>query len=153
MGRPALCASQLMQQIDFYILSETAVTDEPARLACRLAEKAWQSGHRVFIHTASSFEAQKVDDLLWTFRQDSFVPHGMYSEPLDGTLPVLVGDGVEPRTQLDVLINLTEDVPSYFERCARIVEVIGASEEARARGRARYRFYRDRGCSLESHKL
>ena len=61
-------------RVDFYIL---AAADSAARLrfACRLAEKAYHLKHRVHLHTASAAAAADVDDLLWTFRQGSFVPH------------------------------------------------------------------------------
>ena len=65
-------------QVDFYIL-ETAAAHEQLRTACRLAEKAWHKGHRVFIHTDSKETARSLDDMLWTYRQDSFVPHALFS--------------------------------------------------------------------------
>ncbi|MEZ5578324.1 MAG: DNA polymerase III subunit chi [Candidatus Competibacteraceae bacterium] len=50
--------------------------------ACRLADKAYGLGHTVYLFTASEARAAALDDLLWTFRQDSFVPHERY--PLVG---------------------------------------------------------------------
>ena len=123
------------------------------RFACRLAEKAWQTGHQVLIRAAAEFEAQRMDDLLWTYRPDSFVPHGLCSNPLNTGLPVLVGDGGEPEGEVDILINLGHSVPLYYDRCTRIAEVVGNSIEAREAGRERYRFYRDRNCSMHSHDV
>ena len=143
-------------QVDFYIL-ELAAEHERLRTACRLAEKAWQKGHHVFIHTESLQAAKSIDDMLWTYRQDSFVPHALLRERLeldaDRVEPVLVGDGtVEPR-EIDVLINLAETVPSFAERSARVAEIVAADESARRTGRTRYRDYRDRGIPIQQHKL
>ena len=52
-----------MTRVDFYVAS-----DEAARVACRLAEKAWKLGHKVYVHASDPTEAQKLDELRWTFR-------------------------------------------------------------------------------------
>ena len=140
-------------QVDFYILESSAPGDVQ-RVACRLADKAWQLGHRVFIHTDSTDAARKMDELLWTFRQDSFVPHAVAGSSADGgSEPVLVGDGCAPTDTRDVLINLTDDVPLFIEGSARIAEIIGGDPAARNLGRARYRAYRDRGYDIKQHNL
>ncbi|MDX1432076.1 MAG: DNA polymerase III subunit chi [Gammaproteobacteria bacterium] len=143
-------------QVDFYILG----TADPAgrlRTACRLAEKAWQMGHRVYIHTESARAAAAIDELLWTFRQESFVPHAVQGEgpAADATplTPVLIGAGEPPSADLDVLINLTDTVPLFAERSRRVAEIVGAGEQARHAGRERYRHYRDRGCDIRRHDL
>ena len=65
-----------MARIDFYVLAQT---DERARqlLACKLAEKAWRLENSVYIHTKNAADAERLDELLWTFRDGSFVPHGL----------------------------------------------------------------------------
>lgn len=141
-----------MLRVDFYIVGSPG-PDSPQRFACRLAEKAWQSGHRVLIRAESEFDAQRIDELLWTYRPDSFVPHGLCSNPLDKELPVLIGNGAEPQGELDVLINLGHSVPLYYDRCSRVAEIVGNTDEAREAGRERYRYYRDRNCSLNSHDV
>ena len=63
-----------MAQVDFYVLDRV---DEHARhtLACKLAEKAWRLENSIHIHTMSREDAERLDKLLWTFRDGSFVPH------------------------------------------------------------------------------
>ncbi len=143
-------------QVDFYILG-AAAAHERHRTACRLAEKAWQKGHRVFIHTDSKETARSLDDMLWTYRQDSFVPHALYGDRLkvdaESLEPVLVGDGTTQPVDIDVLINLTETVPSFADKSTRVAEIVGAGEEARHAGRIRYRDYRDRGIPIQQHNL
>lgn len=141
-----------MTRVDFYILSR----DEPdARLstACRLADKAFRLGHRVFIHTASQEEAQELDRLLWTFRDDSFVPHSLAGDGSGPDDPVRIGAGPAPDPAPGVLINLAGTIPSWAEGSMRIAEVVGADPAGRAAGRERYRRYRDKGCALASHRL
>lgn len=143
-------------QVDFYILG-TEAEHERLRTACRLAEKAWQRGHRVFIHAPSRETARSVDDLLWTYRQDSFVPHALYGDraAADGPElePVLVGDGSSHPADIDVLINLDETVPPFADSSTRIAEIVGADEAGRRAGRQRYRAYRERGIDIHQHNL
>lgn len=140
-----------MTRVDFYILPDP----EPrarALLSCRLAEKAWKKGHSVFINTASRPELQQLDDLLWTFRAGSFVPHGIYAEA-DEAQPVVLGHAIDPEGQSDVLLNLSDDVPAWFSRFERVAELVGGDETARNTARDRYRFYQDRGYTLNTHRL
>lgn len=143
-------------RVDFYIL-ETEAEHERLRTACRLAEKAWQRGHRVFIHTDSADMARSLDDMLWTYRQDSFVPHALWRERLGveaGRLePVLVGDGSAEPDDIDVLINLAESVPGFVERSARVAEIVPGDDPGRRSARERYRLYRERGVPIEQHNL
>ena len=153
--RPRTVAEASMR-VDFYILNAPA-EQERLRTACRLAEKAWQKGHRVFIHTESTQTAKQIDDMLWTYRQDSFVPHALLRErqevEAEDREPVLVGDGTEEPAELDVLINLGESVPSFAARSTRVAEIVSGEDSARRAGRTRYRDYRERGITIHQHNL
>jgi len=106
----------------------------------------------VFIHAGSGAQLKQLDDLLWTFRSGSFLPHAVYRES-GSREPVLLGEGIDPADEHDVLVNLSDAVPSFFSRFDRVAELVGGDEAARAAARERYRFYQDRGYSLETHKL
>ncbi|MEJ2688302.1 MAG: DNA polymerase III subunit chi [Gammaproteobacteria bacterium] len=139
-----------MTRVDFYVLGGNGANDRPV-LACRLAEKAFQQGHRVYIHTESPAQSRLLDDLLWTFRAGSFVPHGPPEQAAE--VPVLIGDGREPDSHTDVLINLAPEVPLFFSRFARVAELVDQNDSQLKAGRERYRFYKERGYELASHKL
>ncbi|MEE9141816.1 MAG: DNA polymerase III subunit chi [Gammaproteobacteria bacterium] len=139
-----------MTRIDFYILGSTGTDDRP-RLACRLAEKAWRAGHRVYINASTHGQAQMLDQMLWTFRDQSFVPHALASADPDA--PVVIGFETEPNGPADTLINLAGSVPPFFSRFDRTLELVDADSERRAQSRERFKFYRDRGYHLETHKL
>ncbi len=144
-----------MTRVDFYILDDDGA-DSREQLACRIAEKAYRLGHGVYIHTRNPQQAQQIDQLLWTFKQNSFVPHGIAGTCPDATAPVLIGHQREPDTQhppRDVLINLDHDVPMFFSSFERVAELINNQPEHKASGRERFRFYRDRGYTLETHQM
>lgn len=144
-----------MTQVDFYIL-ESDSEDARLRLACRIVDKATQQDQHVFINTSSDGEAHKLDELLWTFSQGSFIPHRIVQHAVDapGREPVVIGLNQPPAgDRWDVLINLAADVPDFFSRYERVAEVVGGNAARREQSRDRYRFYRDRGYKLNSHQV
>ncbi|HPE73297.1 MAG TPA: DNA polymerase III subunit chi [Candidatus Competibacter sp.] len=141
-----------MPRIDFYVLPDQKENGR-ALLACRLADKAYGLGHTVYLFTASEARAAALDDLLWTFRQDSFVPHERYPLVGEEGSPVLVGTAAPATVEAQVLINLADALPEGFERYERVVELVDQHPEVLAQSRERFRQYREQGCLLETHKL
>ena len=144
-----------MTQVDFYILPNDS-SEERLRLACRIADKALQQGQHVLINTESPAESAKPDDLLWTFSQGSFIPHRIIDSITKPKIvePVVIGCGVAPQTEDPyMLINLAAAVPEFFERSTRVAELVDGNEHRRAQGRERFRFYRDKGCTLQTHQM
>lgn len=139
-----------MSRVDFYILPENSGRD---RFACSIANKAWQSGNNVYIHTKSRETAIMLDDLLWMFHDISFIPHALadQSEPPD--TPVIIGWQNKVPENFNVMINLTGNIPAIAERFARIVEIVAGDESERAAARNRYRSYRDSGHELHNHDI
>ncbi|NJO17227.1 MAG: DNA polymerase III subunit chi [Thioploca sp.] len=129
-----------MPQIDFYIL-HTPVRSERDRLACRLVDKAWHQGYRVYIHTPSLIQAKQLDDLLWTFKDTSFLPHDIYPDVLSSSAPIRIGYTDQVCETMEVLVNLTVTVPAFFAQAKRIAEIVDDTAMARETGRDRYRFY------------
>jgi len=143
-------------QVDFYVRPETS-PDALESFACRLVETVWQRGHRVLVVAASDSAARRFDDLLWTFRDESFVPHRRIGAN-DPAVAQPVGEPVIVSTpgvwngELEVLLNLTPSVPEEAARAARIAEVVPAGGAGRDAGRERYREYRDRGFEIRTHR-
>lgn len=141
-----------MTRVDFYLLRDTGESAR-ALFACRLTEKAVQQGHQVYINTESTLQLQQLDDLLWTFRAGSFLPHAVDDGEGHGATAVLLAHGKEPADSHDVLVNLSNDVPAFFSRFNRVAELVGGDEKQRAEARNRYRFYKDRGYTLNTHEI
>ncbi len=83
------------------------------------------------------------------------MPHEIVTEAvtLDSDCPVLLGYGAEPQGKRSVLVNLHDEVPVFFSRFERVLEVLSGDAGQRAAARNRYSFYRDRGYPLEYHKV
>lgn len=141
-----------MTRVSFYVLGEAGASAR-LLLACRLTEKIYRQGQRVHLHCASEADCTHLDELLWTFRQGSFVPHASVGET-DDPAPVTLGaDNPPEAADCDVLVNLGAEVPLFFSRFERVAEIVDGSPEERANARRRYQFYRDRGYPLETHKI
>ncbi|MDP5053281.1 MAG: DNA polymerase III subunit chi [Congregibacter sp.] len=139
-----------MTRVGFYIVENTDA-DSRTRLALRLTEKAHKRGHRIFIHSENEQQARQLDELLWTFRPASFLPHALSSDKPDEQ--ICIGWGQEPMGHDDLLINLQTTVPEFIGRFQRVAELVN-QEPARLEAlRHSWRHYRERGYSLEEHRL
>lgn len=171
-----------MTRIDFYVLAD-ADDAQRLEVVCKLAEKAVSQSKRVFIHTECSVLAESLDSALWEYRDDSFLPHctladddataassgaahsNQVNEPTvlaDGSVagttprmePIAIGQACKhPDSARSVLINLGEEVPPFFSRFERTLEVINQREDIRDSGRKRYSYYQQRGYPLAHHKM
>jgi len=141
-----------MTRVDFYLIERTPATSADLA-ACRLAAKAFNLGHRIYIRTRDAEQAGQLDRLLWTFSAGSFIPHALDSEEVDPRTRVIIGHAAPPPELDDVLINLGDDVPEAFSRFSRVAEIVGPAESAKTHARERFRFYRDRGYPLETHHV
>ncbi|HUL81282.1 MAG TPA: DNA polymerase III subunit chi [Gammaproteobacteria bacterium] len=144
-----------MTQVDFYILANDS-DEARLRLACRIVDKATEAEQHVFINATSDTEARKLDELLWTFSQGSFIPHKIVRDGIDVAPiePVVIGLNRGPLGERwDLMINLAAEVPEFFSRYRRVAEVVDGNETRRAASRDRYRFYRDRGYTLNTHQV
>jgi DNA polymerase III subunit chi len=123
-------------------------------VACRIVEKAWKAGSTVLIQHDDAVELGRLDEMLWIGNEQNFIPHeiGAATPSLTAT-PVMLNTGPGPTEAVDVLINLTPQLPSRPELATRIIEIIDADPVRRAAGRERFKAYRDRGFPLEKHDL
>lgn len=141
------------QRVDFYVLS--GIEERPRlKVACRIAERAYLAGDRVFVWLDEASTLERFDDLLWTFADRGFVPHEIFqNEAQWQDTPVLVGCDTQPQQSYGVLINLGNTIPASAAHAASIAEVIDAHEVRRQAGRTRFRQYRDRGVSPTTHNM
>lgn len=136
-----------MTRVDFYVLERGDAVGHD-RMICRVVEKAWQRGHHVYIACADDARVAAMDDLLWQFRDVSFVPHGTGAD-----LPVVIGTDAAAAAAPDVLVNLAPDVPEAASRYERVIESAGYDDASRGAARHRYRYYQERGFPLNTHKV
>jgi len=148
----------MTERVDFYILESTE-EDAHYIVACRIAEKGFQQGLRVYVRTESEQLARQLDELLWSFSGPSFLPHRMVNADPGGSMQnpakpeVLVGAVAAPRDYRDLLVSLVDVVPEDVGQFDRIADLIPNQETHKRRGRARFRTYRERGLEPTIHNL
>ena len=139
-------------RVDFYLLTRH-VADGKLRAACRLCQKIYTLGHTALIQARDLAQAETLDDLMWTFDQSSFIPHGLYDKDAQADLPIVIGYLPPESNHHNVLVSLLDMVPDYFDQYPRIAEFVDDTPEDKSHARDRFRLYRDQGCALETHDI
>jgi DNA polymerase III subunit chi len=142
-----------MARVDFYVLSED-LPDARLRFACRLAEEAVERGQRVYLQTSSAADTQRLDELLWTFNDRSFLPHEIAGGASAHRLVmVMLGDAPPPASHRDLIVNLTDRCANEAASYERIAEIVDVDPARKAIARERFKQYREQGLQLETHNL
>ena len=139
-------------RVDFYLLSRHT-EDGKLRAACRLCHKIYTLGHTALIQAADLAQAETLDDLMWTFDQSSFIPHALNDKAIQPDTPIVIGYLQPTSNQENVLVSLLDEVPDYFDQYSRIAEFVDDTDEDKSKARDRFRVYRERGCTLETHDI
>jgi DNA polymerase-3 subunit chi len=140
-------------RVDFYLLS-THELDAMWLFVCRLIEKAYLRGHRLFVYCNSSNDAAFLDELLWTFKEDSFIPHNLAGEGPEKPPPVQIGYTGEAIGFNDILMNLAQTIPPFCKRFNRVIEIVRHDETSKTLSRTHYRWYRENGAKeLKTHSV
>ncbi|RUR19977.1 DNA polymerase III subunit chi [Legionella sp. km535] len=139
-------------RVDFYLLT----SDQPDAkwlVACRLLEKAYARGHRVFVSCDNRQDAEHLDELLWTFRDDSFIPHNLQGEGPEPPPPIQIGYDKEPRGFNDILLNMGSAIPLFHGKFKRIMELVSNIEAEKELSRLHYKEYRAKKYELHTHPI
>jgi DNA polymerase-3 subunit chi len=101
-----------------------------------LLEKTLSRGWRARVRAADPQRLEALDASLWTYRDDSFLPHGVIGEPFAERQPILLGNGSDNPNGAQALFLLDGDPGdlSGFERCVVIFD--GRNETALLEARA-----------------
>lgn len=142
--------SNIVTRADFYLLSTPL--QEINLFVCRLIQKIYLQQHSVFVYVQSSTDAIKLDTLLWTFNDISFIPHAVYDATKPMACSVQIGHTV-PQNKIEILCNLTQDVPSFHDAFDRIVEIVPQEPESRANARKKYQAYQTLNYQLATHNI
>ena len=132
-----------MTEILFYHLQRQPLE----KVLPSLLEKSVERGWRVVIQAASEERVEAIDALLWTYRDDGFLPHGTHRQPDAAAQPVLitVDDGNPNDASVRFLIDGAE-VPGDAASYQRIVLLFdGEDEEAVSGARLRWSEAKSKG--------
>ena len=132
-------------EVWFYHLERTGID-----LALpELLEKTLAKGWRALVRSPDRNRIEHLDGWLWSYREDSFLPHGVAGEAHEARQPVLLTSGMDNVNEAQALFLLdgAEAGPlEGFERCILLFD--GRDPEAVAAARVRYKTFKDGGSSV-----
>jgi DNA polymerase III subunit chi len=135
-----------MTEILFYHLLRQPLE----RVLPTLIEKSLERGWRVAVQAGSPERVEALDAHLWTFRDDSFLPHGDWRDPHahEHSVLLMAGDGNLNSAAVRFLVDgapLPADAAAY----ARIVLIFdGEDVDAVAAARERWNAAKAKGFDL-----
>ena len=138
-----------MTQIDFHILPDTSV-EARWLYVCRLIEKVERLGHSILVAVETLDDAQTLDDLLWSFKPESFIAHQIIGGENPSSVEITYTE--DAKEHKDVLVNLRHSIPDYFSRFNRVCEIVIQEPKILETTREHYKFYKQRGYPIEQHK-
>ena len=129
-------------RVEFYVLGSAAAQDR-LRAACQLAGKGWRAGLPVFIRCTDDAQLTNLDELLWHFRGEAFIPHNRHAD--NPTAPVVLGLEETPEARQGLLINLHSQLCQHLQGFSRIIEIVSQEPQQLAACRENFRLYRQKG--------
>lgn len=137
---------------DFYLIAKPRFLAEPLRLVCELARRAHDSGQPSVILARDAAQAEELDELLWAFDEDAYLPHQIAGQDEDDEItPILIVPPGSTTPDRALVINLRDGVaPGRFDR---VLEVVPADAEARGPLRQRWAQYKAMGFALAKHDM
>jgi len=116
-----------------------------------LVEKTLERGWRAMIRVESAERADAIDNLLWTYDEQTFLPHAQAGDGDPSRQPVLISveDGIPNEADVLFLVggaNPPSRMGATGKELARIVVLFdGRDEEALARARSLWKTEREAG--------
>lgn len=118
-----------------------------------LAESIRQGTTRVVVYAPEEEALSRIDTVLWTTPPTGFTPHCRAESAVASETPIVLSTSTDECGHEDCLLNLGNEIPPGFAKFDQLIEVVGTKEDSVVSGRARYKFYRDRGYPLEARDL
>ena len=140
-----------MARADFYLIQKERFREEPLLLVCELARKAHDANLWTLVLARDAEQAERLDELLWEFDEDAYIPHQLAGDDEDELAPVLIATPETDTPMRPLVINLRDEpVGGTFDR---VLEVVPADDSARGPLRERWKQYQARGLELKKYDM
>ena len=136
--------------IHFYLVSG-ASSECLHEEVCWLAENLYSQQLTAYVYTESSADCETLDNLLWTYKQESFIPHEIMGE--NAKAPILLGHLASQLIPAsDIVVNLSGVIPPFYQQFRHTIELVYLSTTSREAARERYRTYQSQGNQMITYK-
>lgn len=125
-----------MTEIRFYHLTSRGVDwDLP-----EIVQKARDAGHRIVIRTRDADESARISKVLWTWKPESFLPHGTQKDGHAADQPVWLTAGQDNPNGAAVLMLVAGQDDSDFSTYTLCCTIFDGRDEAQLNhARARWK--------------
>jgi DNA polymerase-3 subunit chi len=106
-----------MAEVLFYHLEQRPLESVLPALLEKVIERGWKA----VVEVGSEERAKSLDTILWTYRDDSFLPHGMAGDELDPEQPILLTTGGGNNNGANVRFFADRAVPQSTDGYDRVV--------------------------------
>ena len=111
-----------------------------------LLEKTLGRGWKALVRGIDARRLEALDAHLWTFRDDSFLPHGLAGEPMAERQPVLLTTALDNPNAGDALFLIDGAEPGDLAGYARCILLLdGRDEVALGTARGRWTIFKKAG--------
>lgn len=111
-----------------------------------LVEKSLERGWRALVRCGSSERVDALDTALWTYREDSFLPHGRDSEAQASSEPVVLTTGTANPNGAQALFVVDRAATQAIEGYSRVIYMFdGRDAEALQDARAFWKQAKEAG--------
>jgi DNA polymerase-3 subunit chi len=140
-----------MTRADFYLIDKPRFRDDPLLLVCELVKKAYAAEQPTLILARSQEQAEILDEKLWEFDDDSFIPHQLAGDDDDSITAVVIAAPGGATADRPLVVNLRDEcAPGAYER---VLEVIAADPAEREGSRVRWSEYKRRGFEVNKYDM
>ena len=140
-----------MPRADFYLIQKERFREDPLLLVCELAKRGYAANLPMLVLARDSAQAEALDDLLWSFEDDAYLPHQVAGDDEDELCPILIATPEMDVPARPLLVNLRDEVPAgSFDR---VLEVVPADPSARGPLRERWKHYQSLGFELNKYDM
>ena len=115
-----------MTEVWFYHLERTSLD----QALPELLEKVLARGWRGLVRTRVASRVEELDQQLWTWRDDSFLPHGPAGEPHAARQPVLLSAGMENQNEAQALLLVDGAEPGELAGFERVMVLFDGNDDA-----------------------
>jgi len=113
-------------EVWFYHLERTGLE----QALPELLEKTLQRGWKALVRVREAGRMQHLDAALWTWREESFLPHGPDDEAHAARQPILLTTGFENPNAADALFLVDGAEPGELSGYARCVVLFDGADAA-----------------------
>jgi DNA polymerase-3 subunit chi len=122
------------------------------RVVCDVVENEFEQNNKVVINVSDENEGKTLDNMLWSWKQSSFIPHNFTNTLAESNQdPVRIAMDISENISYDTLILVN---PAELDVCNNYKRVIDFAEKYNPTkletDRKRYKLYRDKKFTIET---